>query len=107
MAKEGNFNVPVEKEVAEEFSLFNKSVPGHKGDKLTAAIKAVQAIYCIDKGLYFELANPKITNKEAKKKIIETISQIQQDEILRKMKPAQRALIQEMAIETAKRLEAK
>lgn len=104
MAKVDNFNVPVEKEVAVEFETWANKVSGKKGDKLTAAIKAVQAIYEIDRGLYFDLTNPAISINKAKELITKYIIDKKKYQILDKYSPAQQDLLLEIAEETPKRL---
>lgn len=73
MSKIRNFNIPIEEVVAKEFVKFCDKVTGMKRDKLTASLKAGQAIYQINKGLYFNLTNPEISIKDAREQIIQAI----------------------------------
>ena len=65
MAKAGNFNVNVDKETAEEFNIWSENTPGKKFEHTTGALKAIQAIYAVDKAIAIELMNPKLSIKDA------------------------------------------
>lgn len=54
--KKTNFNVLVEENASEEFEKWSDKLPGQKGEKLTGALKAIQALYDIDNGLAYKLA---------------------------------------------------
>ncbi len=90
MGKVDNFNVPVEDVVAREFEKWAITVSGKKGDKLTAALKAVQALHSIDCGLYFYLTGPNVTIKDATDKIIQSIVGLEAREFLDSLTPAER-----------------
>jgi hypothetical protein len=92
--KSGNFNVPVEPSVAEEFDDWHCKVqPGNKGQKLTGALKAIQAIHAIDEGLAFKLMKADIPIETAKKLIVDTIvSQTAQD-FLDSLGPSEKAKV--------------
>lgn len=89
--KTANFNVPVDKNAAEEFEAWHSKLPGAKGDKLTGALKAIQAIHRIDNGLAFRLMSSSTSVDEAVDAIREVIVQQAFMKALDQLTPAQRA----------------
>ena len=67
MAKTGNFNVNIDEKTAKEFNLWSEKTPGKKFEHITGALKAIQAIYNINKELAIELMNPNLSITAATK----------------------------------------
>lgn len=89
--KTANFNVPVEINTAEEFELWHSNLPGAKGDKLAGALKAIQALHCIDSGLAFKLMSASTTVDEAVNLIREVVEKQALMKALDQLTPSQRA----------------
>ena len=51
MSENKNFNLFVNKAVADLFEKWDDKTTGQKGEKLTGALRAIMAIYAIDEGL--------------------------------------------------------
>ena len=90
MGKKSNFNVPVWDTVIKEFNDWAEKVAGHKGDKLAAALRAIQALYHIDKTLAMGLMQPDITAKKAEALIREAIVEKEVSDFLLGLTPNQR-----------------
>lgn len=71
MAKAGNFNVTIEQAVKDEFEAFSESVVGFKYEHLTGAVKAIHAIYEIDRLAAFDLMDADISISDARQIIID------------------------------------
>ncbi len=93
MVKSGNFNVPVEENVAEEFSdwLDRADTPFNKGVACVGALKAIQSLFLIDKGLATELTNPDLSIDQAVNLILDCVSDAEVARLLSPLTPTKRA----------------
>lgn len=71
--KKTNINVPVETDIADLFDKWQSALPGGKGEKLSAALKAVMAIHSISPDLLFRLMDSSTTVENAKSILIQGI----------------------------------
>ncbi len=98
MRKIKNFNVPVSEAVSGEFEKWCEDLPGKKGDKLTGALRAIQAIHKIDSGLAYELMKPALSIEKAVELIRSTLLAKEYQSIIDSLSPAERAkLLQDVA----------
>jgi hypothetical protein len=96
MGKVKNFNVPVSEAVSTEFERWCETLPGKKGDKLTGAVRAIQAIHLIDQGLAYELMKPELTNQKAAELIRSKLSEIEYQSIIDSLSPLELARLHQL-----------
>ncbi len=92
MVKAGNFNIPVEANVADEFSdwVDQPDCPFNKGTACTGALKAIQSLFAIDKGLAAELTNPHVSIDQAVGLILDRVSDAEIRRLSEPLSPDQR-----------------
>jgi hypothetical protein len=91
--KKINMNVLVAENVNKEFNNWEEALPGDKGDKMTGALKAIQALHEIDSGLAFGLMKPTVPISEAVRLIRKAITNSETLRFLDSLSPEQKTLI--------------
>ena len=99
-----NFNVPVEENVSDDFEKWQSGLPGGKGEKLTAALKAIQALHATDENLIYKLMNPNITVKQSCDVIFDSLIHVAYEYSLEKLNPQEKAQLLKDALNSKRKV---
>jgi hypothetical protein len=91
MSENKNFNLFVDKAVADLFEQWDEKTPGQKGEKLTGALRAIMALYAIDEGIVHHLMKPNLSLDDAIKAIRSMVAEIEYRQLLEQLTPKQKA----------------